>query len=195
MTPLEKFYEYKCVGGSHGMAPYARDLRSLASDMTTIGEVGIRFGYSSVPFLLGLQDQKRWRDSLKPCNLYSCDIEHLPQHDELAKHCPEGLWTRSYCDSVTWDMPKVDLLLIDGHHTYQQVKRELVHLEPRVDRYLLFHDSIHFGTVGGGLKHQTKGHSQGIRLAIDELMIAKPEWRLHAHLADGPGVLILRKHT
>lgn len=181
---LQDFFLRKCVQGKHSMAPFAETLRSLAGEHQHVAEIGIRWCAATVPLLLGLPKDGR---------LYSCDIEHLanPQ-DWVLEQCPT--WSRHYISSLEWEWPcEMDMLLIDGHHTFEQVQGELDRFADRVRRTLVFHDSIAFGSQGGGLPSQTKGRSLGIRPAIDNLMIRDSSWQIHAHDTRMPGLLTLRR--
>jgi len=124
-------------------------LYSVATDYKkgarTILEIGTRWGTSTLAFLHGIHD--RGHKNLK---LYSMDIEDctgVVKDPELKKH-----WEFMQGDSKTlpWDK-EIDVLLIDGDHSYEGVKADYERFEPFVKEggIILMHDVLwpHKGVV------------------------------------------------
>ena len=114
----------------------------------------------------------------------------------------------------------VDLLFIDTWHVYGHLKRELDHHHANVQKYIIMHDtegdavlgeSVRFWSDFGvgdrgsrGLKAYVKhmadamGYtedeaSRGLHPAIDEFLVAHPEWSIHAVFTNNNGLTILKK--
>ena len=200
---LNKFFWRNCVRGKHSMSPFARGLRDMSYTPRPVLEIGIRHMHSTVPLLLGkldfLYDHWTTPEAEETQPVYSCDIESLPNHKWLQDLLPQ-LWVPEYKRSTSWHPPTgAGALIVDGHHTYTQVKAELEHLGDHLEEgsLIFFHDTITFGSVGGGLGHQMKGKDLGIRPAIDEWMIAQAEqdkpWHLEAVYAQEPGALVIHR--
>lgn len=200
---LNSFYWDRCVKGGHSMSPFAHVLREMSYLDSPVLEIGIRNMHSTVPLLLGKLDflYDHWTtpeaDLTQP--VYSCDIESLPSHKWLQELLPY-LWVPQYKRSTSWMPPlNASVLVVDGHHTYTQVKKELNHLECHLSdtAQVFFHDTITFGSVGGGLRHQMKRKDLGIRPAIDEWMISQANegkpWHLEAVYAKEPGALVIHR--
>jgi len=175
------------------MAHHMPALRELASEVDLAAEIGIRRGSSTLALLTGCKG-----------DVWSCDIEHLPLHNVIANaNGRDGRsWRRWYMPSEQWEWPEgatVGLLCIDGYHTYSQVKAELDRFADRVTHTLVFHDTMSCGTQGDGIANKAIHKSEmmddklGIRLAIDELMIRDPSWRIASHDPEASGLLVLRR--
>jgi cephalosporin hydroxylase len=99
-------------------------------------EIGVRGGVSTSAFLLGLEENGG--------HLYSIDIK--PQCGQLFDH-PQ--WTFVAGDStdpaIAGLVPgELDILFVDGDHSYQGVRSDLERFAPRVKRggLILVHDIV-----------------------------------------------------
>lgn len=139
-------------------------LSMLASQSIHVTEFGVRTGCSTLAFLHGL-------GSRTTATLRSYDInDHFGVYAAMSPFAPIN-WTFT-CQS-TLEIPPIeptDLLFVDTLHRYSQVQGELALHGDSVRRWIVFHDTETFGTVGddGG---------PGINEAISEWMAARPEWR------------------
>ena len=113
----------------------------------TVLEIGVRWGTSTLAFLHGIKDRGKKHKYLK---LYSMDIgdcSKVVKDDELKKY-----WEFMQGDSKTlpWDK-EIDVLLIDGDHSYEGVKADYERFEPFVKEggIILMHDVLwaHKGVV------------------------------------------------
>ena len=177
------------------MAHHMSVLRELAAEHDRVAEIGIRRGSSTLALLAGCSGE-----------VWSCDIEEMPVHaliaDANGRGGRRGRWRRWYMPSEEWEWPEgetVGLLCIDGYHTYSQVKAELDRFADRVTGTLVFHDTMSCGIKGDGIANRSIHSSKmmedelGIRLAIDELMIRDPSWRIASHDPEASGLLVLRR--
>ena len=176
------------------MARHMHKLCDLAAEYDRVAEIGIRRGSSTLALLAGC-----------PGEVWSCDIEELPVHSVIANAVGEGArqnrWRRWYVPSEEWEWPaeNVGLLCIDGYHTYSQVQAELIRFADRVTGTLVFHDTMSCGIKGDGIANRAIHSSEmmddekGIRLAIDELMMRDPSWRIASHAPYASGLLVLRR--
>jgi cephalosporin hydroxylase len=85
------------------------------------------------------------------------------------------------------DIQETELLLVDSHHTYDQVREEMNHHAYKVSKYIIFHDITLYGLSG-----QDPG-SVGIWPAINEFKDANPEWKVHSQWDNNNGLLVLKK--
>lgn len=168
-------------------------LRALAEGLELAVEFGVKRGASSSALLLGAHE------------VVSYDVVETADARLLERLAGER-WTYCLADSRTADVPPCDLLFVDSLHTYDQVAAELTAHAGKVRRWLVFHDTITFGSIGA--KGESGQHlwtyaagqsvprgALGIRPAIDELMIRDPSWRLRAHYTDSHGLLVLERHA
>ena len=137
-------------------------LSMLASQSIHVTEFGVRTGCSTLAFLHGLRTKR--------ATLRSYDInDHFGVYAAMTPYTRSN-WTFT-CRS-TLEIPPIeptDLLFVDTLHRYAQVAGELALHGDSVRRWIAFHDTETFGTVGddGG---------RGINEAIVEWMTARPEW-------------------
>jgi len=163
------------------MAYHLPALRALATRGANAVELGVKRGASTTALLLGCR------------KVISYDIVETKQARELEKLAGES-WSYRIQDSRTAEPTVADLLFIDSLHTYDQVKAELAQHGDSVRRYIAFHDTITFGSVGA--EGETGRHSMGtlgIRPAIDEWMIRNPHWHIMSHDVHSHGLLVLRR--
>jgi len=169
-------------------------MRLMAEDVDTVVELGVKRGTSS--------------SALCWCKkrLISYDIKVIPTARRLQQFIGPK-WDLREEDTLkvrTEDVPEHDLLFIDSLHTYKQVTCELAIFPPKTRRFILFHDTITFATMGANGESGTylpqpenradfDSKSHGIRFAIDEFMIRNPEWRIVRHAPFGHGLLTLEK--
>jgi len=113
------------------------DYRNNGKTVRNIVEIGVRSGTSTLSFLYGLRDRGN-----KNGHLYSIDIR------DSFKICPKELqpwWTFIHQDSKTviWNK-EIDILLIDGDHTYSGVTNDYRKFEPfvREGGIILIHDVL-----------------------------------------------------
>ena len=153
----------------------------LAQQCDHVTEFGVRTGASTLAFLHGLQG--------RPATLRSYDInDQYGVQDSLTKWTRVE-WTFSICStlSITRIEP-TDLLFVDTLHNYDQVRQELALHGESARRWIVFHDTETFGTVGddGG---------RGINQAITEWLEAKPEWRIVYRTHRNNGLTVIERQT
>lgn len=193
MSAIEDLYN-QARKRPDAMAQHMETIRKLASEFDQVAEIGIRRGSSTIALLAGVDGKDNGA-------VFSCDIERLPLHESIAQAAGD-LWFRSYMPSEQWEWsePQMEMLVVDGYHTYSQVKMELDRFADRVIDVLVFHDTMSCGIQGDGIADRKLHDSEamddtrGIRLAIDELMIRDPSWRIEMHLPNDSGLLVLRRH-
>lgn len=116
------------------MVPHVDTLRHLASEATTIIELGVRGGVSSWAFLEGLPAKGR---------LWSVD---LARHRAPSEVVGDGRWTFLRADDrkpQTWlRLPaRADIVFIDTSHEYEHTLLELLLALSRQPRIILCHDA------------------------------------------------------
>jgi hypothetical protein len=191
VDPIEAFYTHEMHHPERGMTAHLPRVRALADGLAIAVEFGVKRGASSAALLLGAT------------RVVSYDIVETPQARVLQR-LAGSRWEYRLEDSRTAAIPACDLLLVDSLHTYAQVQSELCQHAAKVRRWLVFHDTITFGSIGAHgetgqhLWRYVQGQSvpmaaMGIRPAIDELMIRDPSWMIRAHHVDSHGLLVLER--
>lgn len=189
--PLDVLYRQHLTYTKRAMTAHLPRLRTLATGCAVAQEFGVKYGASSVALLLGAKQ------------VVSYDTVETSQARHLAALAGPR-WQYTIQDSRTAPVTPCDLLLVDSLHTYAQVKAELARHAASVRRYLIFHDTITFGSIGANgetghwIWRQEPGVAVtlphlGIRPAIDELMMADRSWRIAAHYVDSHGLLVLKR--
>lgn len=112
-------------------------------------------------------------------------------------------------DVLKVEIEETDLLFIDTLHTYSQLSKELALHGNKVRKYIIFHDTetygdtpepSHFKTHNGVVAQHEKvlenyvNNDRGIRPAIDEFLIANPQWTLKERFKNNNGLLIIERN-
>ena len=153
----------------------------LAQQCDHVTEFGVRTGASTLAFLHGLQG--------RAATLRSYDINDQYGVQELLSRWTRVEWTFSICSTLSISrIEPTDLLFVDTLHNYDQVRQELALHGEAARRWIVFHDTQTFGTVGddGG---------RGINEAIDEWLEAKPEWRIVYRTHRNNGLTVIERET
>ena len=77
-----------------------------------------------------------------------------------------------------------DLLFLDTHHNYDQLYGELTLHAPNVSRWIIRHDTQHYGKVGDD-------GQPGLRYAIRDFVLQNPEWFVVYHTPQQYGLTVL----
>ncbi len=189
---LETLYTQHCRSGT-AIALHLPWLRALGNSLSDVIEFGVKGGASSSAWLLGAE------------HVTSYDIVSTVEARQL-EQLAQSRWTYRIQSSLEAPVQECDLLFIDSLHTFAQCDAELRRHADLVRRYLVFHDTLTFGSVGADGEsgrqlwdYRThRGESVpetalGIRPAIDQLMMRDSSWRVGNHHLDSHGLLTLER--
>ena len=193
---VEAIYHAELAHPERAITAHLPRLRALAEQCDDVVEFGVKRGASSAALILGAKG-----------GVWSYDILRTPQADHLQTvAAPKWAYTAGPTtgDSRCVAPRPCDLLFIDSLHTLAQLQVELDRHAGGVRRFLVFHDTITFGSLGAdgetGRWSWTPAPGQsvprehlGIRPAIDELMIADPSWHITQHYTDSHGLLVVER--
>ena len=177
---LRASYQY-AVRRSSDINEHLPMLSFLAEQCDHVTEFGVRTGESTLAFLHGLRGKHDAR-------LISYDI-----NDDYNVRCIDAMtltdWVFVLASTLT--IPKIeptDLLFIDTLHSYTQVSQELALHGDQAKRWIAFHDTETFGTVGDD-------RGEGINKAIQEFIDARPEWRIVYHTHRNNGLTVIERES
>jgi len=128
----------------------ARDYRNGQRGIKTMVEIGVRGGISTNSFLYGLRDRSNKHSHMR---LYSIDINDCSGvvKDNTLKKYWEFILGDSKKVIKTWDKGDIDVLLIDGDHSFEGVRDDFRFWEPYVKEggIILLHDVLwpHKGVI------------------------------------------------
>lgn len=190
--PVEAIYNGHLQNRRHGTATHLPRLRNYATGCDLAIEFGTQHGASASALLLGAR------------RVISYDLKYSPRLEALATAAGDRWLFRRQDSGRGPSIESCDLLFVDSLHTDAQVTAELSRHADAVRRWLIFHDTMTFGSVGadgasGCLSyHHNRGEEiprehYGIRLAIDQLQIRDPSWRIYEHYPESHGLLVLER--
>lgn len=156
-------------------------LYTLGKEVGKICELGVGFGRSTRAFIAAIAETGGV--------LHSYEFKLLEGVQELFDTAKQaGLNANLHLEStLVADIEETDLMLVDSHHTYDQVWAELERHGDQVRKYLIFHDTVTFGISG-----QDPG-SIGLFPAINKWRDGHPEWKIKYELENCNGLLVLVK--
>jgi hypothetical protein len=143
-------------------------LFNLASECNSVVEAGVRYVVSTWAFVYGCACRGGKVDS------YCWTL--LPEIQRAINICKSAgvSWDFHDGDWLKGEVPVCDLLFIDTNHFYSQLKEELRVHGPKAARYIVLHDTEHFGLVGAD------GQTPGLWQAVEEF-VNKGSWRVKEH--------------
>lgn len=156
-------------------------LYSLGKQVQNITEFGVGFGRSTKAFIAAIAETGG--------TLHSYEIKVLEGVSELFAAAQEAGLNAHFCEESTLEaeIAETDLLLIDSHHTFDQVWNELQKHSDKVKKFIVFHDTELYGISG-----QDQG-SIGIWPAIYQWMESHGEWQIKEQRYNNNGLLVLEK--
>jgi cephalosporin hydroxylase len=91
-------------------------------------------------------------------------------------------------DSLLADFESTQLLFVDGKHTFEQVRAELRIHAPKVECWIILHDTTTLAQVGDHYQ------GRGIWPAIEEFLEEnRDQWKIKARLTNCNGLTILER--
>lgn len=180
MSAIEQKYIEKCNTVSD-INEHLPTLYEYAKKCETVAEFGVRDVCSSYALAYA-----------KPKKLICVDIETNIYTNNFVQMCEnEGVNIKfDQADTLNYELESVDLLFIDTLHTYSQLSEELKIHHSKVKRYLIFHDTISYGTTN---EHNTPDKKQGLVPAIKEFLQEHPEWKEVCTYTNNNGLTILER--
>ena len=154
-------------------------LMNYACECEHITEMGVRYIVSTYALLMG-----------KPKKMISYDIHmcNWKLVKDLVKEDTDFQFLVG--NTLEIEIEPTDLLFIDTLHNYTQLKKELEMHAKKVNKYIIFHDTTSFETVG---ESYTGNSEKGIWLAIQEFLQLNPECTLNQRFTNNNGLTIIKK--
>lgn len=172
---LQESFSFVCAAQS-GINEHLATLANLARECEHVSEFGRGHGHSTVAFL-----------TAKPKKFISYDCKPVAVDDSWLASIAESDFEFVEIDTRYSEIVETDLLFIDSEHTYEHIRLELARNGNKAKKYLVFHDSVTYGTIGIDKK-------MGIMPAIEEFMLDNPWWVVHKHYRNNNGLLILKRN-
>jgi len=201
---LQKNYEIVCRK-NNDLTPYAEILAYMSSNVASVTEMGIgpkTYGLNSTwGLLFGL-----YKSSASNKRYVAYDYEDNPVNDNIyiAKNLAESLGIDfNFIIGDTGDViiENSDLLFIDTDHTYQHLMKELILHSPKINKYILIHDTS--GKYGHWedwpYDHERRGELRtqpekyGLWPCCENFLKNNPEWKLLERYEENMGLTILER--
>ena len=143
-----------------------------------ITEFGVRKGTSTVAFLYSA-----------PKELISYDItDRKFNHKLFKKMIPHSTkFTFIKVNTLEVTIKETDLLFIDTYHSYSQLSEELILHGNKSKKYLIFHDTQTYGSVGMDKKEPA------LQKAIHEFIDINKHWILKDEFENNNGLIVLER--
>lgn len=177
---LEEIYNSKCQTHSD-INEHLPTLKRYAEECDHVTEMGVRWVVSTYAFMMG-----------RPKTLISIDIDPVEKHginrEDLVNLAKTDNVDFQFVvgDTTKIEIDETDFLFIDTWHVYQQLKTELTLHGNKAKKYIGFHDTTIFETIGeGGLP--------GLWPAIQEFLDENPHWEVHERFTNNNGLTILKR--
>lgn len=176
MDKLERAYLSE-VNTRSDINEHLPTLRMLAMQGTSVLELGVREGVSTLAFLMA-----------KPKIYIGVDIvANQKANDRLAMRHSETHGLFIYADSRYIDIKgRFDLLFIDTFHTRDVCMAELVKHSNNIDKYIVLHDTETYGLNG-------EDGSPGLRWAVDNFLKGNDSWHMLEHYPNNNGLTVLER--
>lgn len=142
-------------------------LKEYADKCYHVTEIGVRGCVSLHAFLAS--------KTIKVVGIDIVDVP-VPKSEKLQFICASSL-------DITIE---TDFLFIDSLHTYDQLKQELNLHAKNVSKYIGFHDTESFGTIG-------EDGGKGLNQAIDEFLFSNKEWVVDYSTTINNGLKIIKR--
>jgi cephalosporin hydroxylase len=157
-------------------------LYNLALDDNSVVEFGVGYGRSTRAFMAAIQQTGK--------SLKSYDLVELDGVASLFRDAKDSGVDASFHQENTIEIDTVstDILLVDSHHTYEQVSGELKKHASGVRKYIIFHDTVTFGENG-----QDPG-TRGVLPAINEFLSDNPNWTKYKSFDNNNGLLVIQRN-
>ena len=179
---LSKLYDFSKKGTKgfkdESVKPHIDIFFDYASKCNTVTELGIDSACATLAFL---------NSGCKKVYSYNVVISPNARSVEQAAKEDGKFFKLINKDSLKVKIDKTDLLFIDTDHWYGQIKAELEHHHPRVNKWIMMHDTETFGLIN------PFDNRPGMKAAIYEFLTAHPEWEIKEHFEIGHGLTILER--
>ena len=148
-------------------------MHRYADQCEHVTEFGVRTGVSTWAWLAS---------RAKTIRCYDIEnvIHNLEHHIQSAKDTRKD-FTFTAADTVAdlFEIEQTDLLFIDTDHTYKQCSKELKKHANKVNKYLIFHDTVNCGSE--------------LMPAINEFLKDNPNWIIKEKVWENNGLMVLEK--
>jgi len=179
-------------------------LKKLASECSSVAEIGIRTVVSTWGVLLGLAESSSQSKSYLGIDLDCPPLEKLYLAKHLAKE--NGInfqfWQINDMAINIDDINPVDMLFIDSLHTYCHLTYELEKFSPKVRKYITLHDTsypwgnIDDRTYSGDYSEYPQNidrTKKGLWPAVEDFLKRHSEWILVERRLNNHGFTILAR--
>jgi cephalosporin hydroxylase len=197
----EKFIEY-CNTPSD-INEHLKTLSIYASDCETIIECGVRYCISSWALVYGLLHNNKNIKKILLNDIVECDISYL-QNTLLGT---DVTIIYEWKNDLELNLEhNYDMILIDTWHVYGQLKRELEKFAPRINKYIIMHDTTVDEIYGETIRMNMNTDKQsietgfskedincGLGKAIDDFLETNKEWKIYEKFQNNNGLTILKR--
>ena len=164
---LEELYAEACAEPSD-ISEHLPTLRKYAAKSLVVLELGTRYGTSTTALLAG-QPNVLWTMDVSPCG-------NQRLRDARGKTSLQFI----QADGLEWNTEgfRYDTLFVDTIHTYEQVTAELKKYSPRVEGWIILHDTVSFPPV---------------MEAVTAFLNKHPEWSMIEDHRNNNGLAVLER--
>jgi cephalosporin hydroxylase len=170
-------------------------LYDLGKECSHITEMGVRWVSSTWPFVYS-----------KPDKMISYDIKKNPNIEKVISLCEEYSINYEFeeKDVLEVEIEPTELLFIDTLHTYNQLIKELELHSNKVSKYIVLHDTTHFGRIdeviyshASDIIKKSQTTKQGLMTAIEDFLLTElgQSWEIFRIYTNNNGLTILKNKS
>jgi hypothetical protein len=141
-----------------------------------------------------------------PKKMISYDILKNPNITEVINLCNEYSINYSFeeKDVLQLEIEPTELLFIDTLHTYNQLIKELEIHSNKVSKYIVLHDTEHFGRKdeviyehASNVIKETSSTKEGLMTAVEDFLLTKlgQSWELFRVYKNNNGLTVLKNKS
>jgi hypothetical protein len=190
---LEKYNQHKNTHSD--INQHLETLYNLGKECSHITEMGVRWVSSTWPLVYS-----------NPKKMISYDILKNPNITEVINLCNEYSINYSFeeKDVLQLEIEPTELLFIDTLHTYNQLIKELEIHSNKVSKYIVLHDTEHFGRKdeviyehASNVIKETSSTKEGLMTAVEDFLLTKlgQSWELFRVYKNNNGLTVLKNKS